>query len=62
VHIAWRKSSHSSQEGGTCVELANFGTTVGVRDSVAPSGPIIHMRRDELTRLFWQIKTGDSSR
>ncbi|GAA4241540.1 hypothetical protein GCM10022254_70790 [Actinomadura meridiana] len=26
-HDTWRKSTHSGQEGTTCVELANLGTT-----------------------------------
>ncbi|MCP2340275.1 DUF397 domain-containing protein [Actinomadura rupiterrae] len=35
---AWRKSSHSSESGGggTCVELADLGPSVGIRDSKNP--------------------------
>lgn len=29
----WRKSSYSGPEGGNCVETADFGPAVGVRDS-----------------------------
>lgn len=29
----WRKSTHSSQSGGECVEAAGLGGVVGVRDS-----------------------------
>ncbi|MCP2338622.1 DUF397 domain-containing protein [Actinomadura rupiterrae] len=36
----WRKSSHSGQNGN-CVELANADRSVAVRDSKAPSGPVI---------------------
>ncbi|MFC5179781.1 DUF397 domain-containing protein [Actinomadura harenae] len=35
----WRKSSHSTgggSDGTDCVELANLGTTIGIRDSKAP--------------------------
>ncbi|WP_433232584.1 DUF397 domain-containing protein [Actinomadura formosensis] len=35
----WRKSSHSSSQGDECVELANLGTVVAVRDSKDPDGP-----------------------
>ncbi|MGY1437332.1 DUF397 domain-containing protein [Streptomyces reniochalinae] len=37
---AWRKSSHSNQDGGACVEVAdNIPTLVPVRDSKTPDGP-----------------------
>lgn len=34
----WRKSSHSDQHGGECVEVANLASMVAVRDSKDP-GP-----------------------
>ena len=37
---AWRKSSHSNQEGGDCVEISDgFPAVVPVRDSKCPNGP-----------------------
>ncbi|CND84346.1 Domain of uncharacterised function (DUF397) [Mycobacterium tuberculosis] len=56
--VTWRKSSYSSQEGGTCVELANLDATVGVRDSTNPEGPVLYVGRDVLSRLLERIKTG----
>lgn len=39
---AWRKSSHSSSNGGECLEVGDGITTiVPVRDSKAPHGPAI---------------------
>lgn len=36
----WRKSSYSSNGGGTCVEVAEFpDTVIAVRDSKDPEGP-----------------------
>lgn len=35
----WRKSMRSSGNGGNCVEAANVGRTVAVRDSKNPQGP-----------------------
>ena len=32
----WRKSSHSGGNGGNCVELAELGDTIAVRDSEHP--------------------------
>ncbi len=56
---AWRKSSYTSQEGGTCVELANLTTTVGVRDSTDPGGPVLQFGRDAVAGLLSRIKNGD---
>jgi hypothetical protein len=37
--VAWRKSSYSGDNGGTCVEVGTFGPSVAVRDSNHPDGP-----------------------
>ncbi|MFD7435310.1 DUF397 domain-containing protein [Streptomyces sp. NPDC059861] len=38
----WRKSSYSGDQGGDCVECAQLGeTTVAVRDSKNPTGPVL---------------------
>ncbi|WCH91277.1 DUF397 domain-containing protein [Streptomyces moderatus] len=40
--LAWRKSSHSSDQGGNCIEVAETPhTTIAVRDSKNPAGPIL---------------------
>lgn len=57
--VTWRKSSYSSQEGGTCVELANLDTATGVRDSTDPDGPVLHFGRDAMAGLLNRIKNGD---
>jgi hypothetical protein len=55
----WRKSSRSGTTSDTnCVELAGLATTVGVRDSKNPHGPILTLSRESATRLFTQIKQG----
>ncbi|WP_410538073.1 DUF397 domain-containing protein [Streptomyces sp. KL2] len=39
---AWRKSSYSNAEGGSCVEVADgFPGVVPVRDSKVPDGPVL---------------------
>jgi hypothetical protein len=35
----WRKSSYSGSQGGECLEVANAGTRVAVRDSKNVHGP-----------------------
>jgi len=42
----WRKSSYSSDQGGECVEIAEAPcttnpTTLLIRDSKTPAGPIL---------------------
>ncbi|MFC5182867.1 DUF397 domain-containing protein [Actinomadura harenae] len=51
--IKWRKSSHSSESGGggTCIELADLGTFVGVRDSKDPDAGHLTLHRTDLRRL-----------
>lgn len=34
----WRKSSHSSGQGGECIEMADLAPLVAVRDSKHPNG------------------------
>ncbi|MEU6177677.1 DUF397 domain-containing protein [Streptomyces coeruleorubidus] len=38
---AWRKSSYSGTSGGECVEVADLGPGVGVRDSKMPEAGIL---------------------
>ncbi|MEO5876408.1 MAG: DUF397 domain-containing protein [Streptosporangiaceae bacterium] len=42
---SWRKSSHSSNNGGACVELAAKGRLIGVRDSKDRNGPVLAFGR-----------------
>ncbi|MFI6934585.1 DUF397 domain-containing protein [Streptomyces sp. NPDC050287] len=35
--LRWIKSSHSSGEGGECIEIAPTSATVHIRDSKAPA-------------------------
>jgi hypothetical protein len=44
--LAWRKSSYSGDQGGDCVEIAETPcsttpTTLAIRDSKTPAGPIL---------------------
>ncbi|WP_328981684.1 DUF397 domain-containing protein [Streptomyces mirabilis] len=40
--VQWRKSSYSGDQGGQCIEIAEtLDTTVAVRDSKNPTGPIL---------------------
>ncbi|WP_329409360.1 DUF397 domain-containing protein [Streptomyces sp. NBC_00704] len=39
--IQWRKSSHSGDQGGECVEVAALPAAIAVRDSKSPAGPVL---------------------
>ncbi|MGI5323226.1 DUF397 domain-containing protein [Actinomadura nitritigenes] len=52
----WRKSSRSSGNGGNCVELADLGAVVGVRDSKDPDGGHLGVSRDALRALLADLK------
>jgi len=44
--VTWCKSSYSSGEGANCVEVAEVGPAVGVRDSKDPDGGALVVRSD----------------
>jgi hypothetical protein len=39
IAVAWRKSSYSGDNGGTCVEVGTADLAVAVRDSKHPNSP-----------------------
>ncbi|MFD9068740.1 DUF397 domain-containing protein [Streptomyces lasiicapitis] len=54
--LAWRKSSYSGEEG-ECLEVApsltpGEATTVHIRDSKAPDGPTLHIKRATWTAFL----------
>ncbi|MDL4774982.1 MULTISPECIES: DUF397 domain-containing protein [Thermomonosporaceae] len=54
---AWRKASHSSDQGDVCVELASVRGTVAIRDSQDPNGPKILVNRQDFQRFASAIKS-----
>lgn len=61
MNIEWRKSSRSGTggDGGqSCVELADLGKTVGIRDSKNPTGPHLSVSPAALGGLAVLIKAG----
>lgn len=51
-HPQWRKSSHSGAGAEACVEVADLGRAVGLRDSKDPAGPVLRVTRDGLAGLL----------
>jgi hypothetical protein len=57
----WRKSSHSSANGGACVEVAsNLPGLVAVRDSKAPGGPALVFTTAQWQAFAARVKAGPS--
>ena len=51
----WRKSSHSGDNGGHCVELASETGVVAVRDSKDPEGGALLFERDAFRTFIRSI-------
>lgn len=53
----WRKSSYSSHNGD-CVELAELGDVVGVRDSKDHQGPVVSVNRRTMATFVAALTSG----
>lgn len=60
---AWRKSSHSGNNGGQCVEVAlhagNVSAACLIRDSKDPSGPVLAFTPEEWRAFAARVKAGE---
>ncbi|MFI6725641.1 DUF397 domain-containing protein [Streptomyces atratus] len=55
----WRKSSHSNQDGGACIEISDdFAEVVPVRDSKHRSGPTLTFATDGWSSFVSAVKDG----
>jgi Domain of unknown function (DUF397) len=54
--VAWRKSSHSGSNGGTCVEVGTAGPALAVRDSKHPDGPLLAFAAATWQAFIAQLK------
>jgi Domain of unknown function (DUF397) len=55
----WRKSSRSNTQGNECVELADLGTKVGVRDSKTPAAGHLTLAPEAFAALVTRLKHDD---
>jgi hypothetical protein len=60
--VDWRKSTHSGDTGGDCVEVADVSSAVAVRDSKYPDGPVLLFGRNVFGGLVWGIGGGRKKR
>ena len=56
--LNWRKSSASGGEGN-CVEVAQSGSSLLVRDSSNPSGAVLFFTLDQWLGLLRQVRNTD---
>ena len=56
--IRWRKSTFSGA-ASDCVELAQAGADVLVRDSKDPSGPVLRLTREQVAGWLAGVRAGE---
>jgi hypothetical protein len=56
--VTWRKSSRSQGTTDNCVEIAELGGGIAVRDSKDPAGPTLHLARETWRNITARIKHG----
>ncbi|WP_141578088.1 DUF397 domain-containing protein [Actinomadura sp. WMMA1423] len=54
--VTWRKARRSDNLGGNCVELAQLGEDVGIRDSKDPDGPKLLLALAAFRALLADLK------
>ncbi len=55
-HAEWRKSSYSGNSGN-CVEVADLGAAVAVRDSKGPNRSVLVVTRGEWQMFIEKLNT-----
>ncbi|TNY36550.1 DUF397 domain-containing protein [Thermomonospora catenispora] len=55
AYATWRKSTYSGG-GNNCVEVADLGAVVAVRDSKNPDGPALTLHRSQWTAFVRALK------
>ena len=56
--LNWRKTSYSSNGGANCVEVADYGKDVFVRDTQDRTGPVLRLAPDAWRRFTGRVKSG----
>ena len=57
-HPAWRRSTRCG-ESGQCVEVADLGDAVAMRDAADPDGPVLSFTRSSWTAFVADLVRGE---
>lgn len=58
--MTWRKAKASGENGGQCVELAEAGEHILVRDSkLGDASPVLRLSRAQVAGLVADVKAGN---
>lgn len=56
-NVSWRKSSHSSNGGGNCVEIGSTPGTILVRDTKdRGTGPVLRFTAEDFRRFTGSLR------
>ncbi|RAY10876.1 DUF397 domain-containing protein [Actinomadura craniellae] len=55
----WRRSCHSQGQSDDCVELADLGAAVAIRDSKDPDGPHLTFTPAAVRAFATRIRAGE---
>jgi hypothetical protein len=58
--LRWRKSTHSGSNSGGCIEVADHGDEVLVRDTQDRSGPVLQFGPAAWRRFTSRVKNGSA--
>jgi hypothetical protein len=59
VELPWRRSSFCQGSDSTCVEVAISPSSVAVRDSKEPHGPLLHFTEPEWRAFLLAVHAGE---
>ncbi len=59
TNLTWRKSSYSGANGGDCVEIADTGTALLVRNSKRVSAGTVRFTHSEMAAFIAGCKAGE---
>ncbi|MFF3460521.1 DUF397 domain-containing protein [Streptomyces sp. NPDC002730] len=55
----WKKSSYSDSQGGSCVEMADLTSQVGIRDSKNKQGPALRVPAPAWADFVGYVQSGE---
>ncbi|MEU8799334.1 DUF397 domain-containing protein [Spirillospora sp. NPDC048819] len=62
MSLVWRTSSRSNTQGNECVEVADLGGRIGLRDSKAPEAGHLALNPEVFATLLASVKRDEIPR